>query len=148
LDHYKNILLKTDPKNPHVPIVKVSGFNFSKILEKRNDMLETYVGTRVCMAPEIYNRKKYDYKCDFWSLGCIFYYLRTHDFPLSKSKIEFEKRMENCQIKEFDEKNWGTIPDLKNLVQKLLVFKNEKRYGWKQVLAHKFLDNIDIKSAK
>jgi len=37
--------------------------------------MQTYCGTPITMAPEVLERKKYDSKCDIWSLGVIAYQL-------------------------------------------------------------------------
>lgn len=60
--------------------IKLADFGFAKLLG--DDLLESYCGTPITMAPEIlkyiillYFRKNdtYDYKCDVWSLGVMIY---------------------------------------------------------------------------
>ena len=36
-------------------------------------MAESYVGTPLYMAPELFKSHQYDYKADIWSLGVLFY---------------------------------------------------------------------------
>ena len=40
-----------------------------------NGILQSIVGTPHFMSPELLNRKKYDFKTDVWSLGCVMYEL-------------------------------------------------------------------------
>ena len=39
--------------------------------------MNTILGTPYYMAPEIFNQKKYDEKCDVWSIGVIMYVMLT-----------------------------------------------------------------------
>ena len=49
--------------------VKIGDFGEIGKIDRKQDMLSTYVGTPFYMAPEIYRGEKYDYLCDIWSLG-------------------------------------------------------------------------------
>ena len=55
-------------------ILKIGDFGFSKITE---NFADSKLGSKYTMAPEILlnlnNNYKYDYKCDLWSIGCVFY---------------------------------------------------------------------------
>lgn len=62
--------------------IKLADFGFAKLMPKDN-LLESYCGTPLTMAPEIFkyrtfymvsrNQEKYTDKCDMWSLGVILY---------------------------------------------------------------------------
>jgi len=138
-----NILLKLDPKNPSVPIVKIADFGLSKVVEA-NQMTTTYAGTPVFMAPEIFNGDRYDYKCDFWSVGGMFYYLRTHEYPLTANKNEFVRKMREGEVPVYKESLWSSIPLIKDLIQKFIVFDPSERCSWNELLSHKFLEGIQI----
>lgn len=51
--------------------VKIGDFGEVGKTDEVNDMMSTYVGSPLYMAPEIYleGERKYDYLCDIWSLG-------------------------------------------------------------------------------
>ena len=56
--------------------LKLGDFGFSKI---NTDWTCSKLGSKFTMAPEILlNLNKsisYDYKCDLWSIGCVFYWM-------------------------------------------------------------------------
>lgn len=52
--------------------VKLADFGFAKFLEY-NEFLTSWVGSPLTMAPEVFGKKKYNEKCDMWSLGIITY---------------------------------------------------------------------------
>jgi len=41
----------------------------------KNDLARTQIGTPYYLAPEIWNNKVYNYKCDIFSLGVVMYEL-------------------------------------------------------------------------
>jgi len=56
--------------------IKIGDFGISKILKNKN-MTNTQIGTPLYMSPEILLNKKYNYKIDIWSLGCVLHELLT-----------------------------------------------------------------------
>ena len=71
----ENILYKKEENNKLM--IKLADYGSSK---KLNSLSQNYcnsiVGTKIYMAPELLKEEKYNYKCDFWSLGIIIYRLR------------------------------------------------------------------------
>ena len=73
---------------------KISDFGISALMkyfyyapdidEKLLLFNNTYIGPRDYSAPEIKNKKKYDFKCDIYSLGKTIYYLMFFNFPPEK----------------------------------------------------------------
>ena len=59
-----NIFLSGDLKT-----VKLGDMNVAKVV--KNDFATTQIGTPYYLAPEIWNNKKYDFRCDVFSLGCV-----------------------------------------------------------------------------
>ena len=59
----ENVLLDADGH------VKLTDFGLSK----ESDTADTFCGTPVYLAPEIWLRKTYGYEVDWWSLGCVLY---------------------------------------------------------------------------
>ena len=54
-------------------IVKIGDLNVSKL--SKNSFAKTKTGTPYYLAPEVWEDRPYDYKCDLWSIGCIIYEL-------------------------------------------------------------------------
>lgn len=50
--------------------IKIIDWGCSKRYSQKNPIMNDLVGTPYYIAPEVLN-KKYDYKCDIWSLGVI-----------------------------------------------------------------------------
>ena len=60
----------------HYGKIKIADFGFAKIIDsviKDFKMKQTLLGTPYYCAPQILQNEPYSYKCDIWSLGCIFY---------------------------------------------------------------------------
>ena len=54
-------------------ILKIGDLNVSKL--SKNSFAKTKTGTPYYLAPEVWEDRPYDYKCDIWSIGCIIYEL-------------------------------------------------------------------------
>ena len=55
-------------------VVKIIDFGISRIFnQEQGEMMETYTGTPLYMAPEVFFHKKYKEKADLWSLGVILF---------------------------------------------------------------------------
>lgn len=59
-----NIFLSEDLKT-----AKLGDMNVAKVV--KNDFASTQIGTPYYLAPEIWNNKLYDFRCDVFSLGCV-----------------------------------------------------------------------------
>ena len=68
--------------------VKITDFGITKYIEDTFGQAQTFIGTTIYMSPQrIGFEKKYDYKCDIWSLGLILYELATGlQLPYTMSK--------------------------------------------------------------
>ena len=54
-------------------ILKIGDLNVSKL--SNDSFARTKTGTPYYLAPEVWEDKSYNYKCDIWSIGCIIYEL-------------------------------------------------------------------------
>ena len=137
----ENILLQVDPNNVSNPIIKIADFGLSKIVDN-HVMMTSYVGTPVLMAPEVFLHLSYTYKCDFWSLGGMIYFLRTHEYPLTANKTRFMALMKSRTTPAYNPALWGRIPQLQDLVNHLIVFDTRSRYDWKDIHNHPFVQSF------
>ncbi|CAF1097538.1 unnamed protein product, partial [Brachionus calyciflorus] len=58
-------------------LLKLGDFGIAKILDPNIEYLKTVVGTLFYMSPEIIEGKKYNYKSDIWSVGCVTHEILT-----------------------------------------------------------------------
>ena len=137
----QNILIKYNNKEKTDYTVKITDFGISKVYENNNNF-ETFTGTLEYIAPEILNGKKYNYKCDLWSLGIIIYMLYFKENPFrgcsQKSIISKLEKMG----KNFLKKSGNSIFD--NLINGLLEKESKKRFSWKEYLNHSFFQKKPI----
>lgn len=66
----ENLLLDKDENNPKIKIID---FGTSQVFDADQPMTQKF-GTPYYIAPEVL-KKKYNEKCDIWSLGVILYIL-------------------------------------------------------------------------
>ena len=52
------------------------------------DFAKTQVGTPYYLAPEIWQNKLYDYRCDIFSLGCIVYEMAALRVPFNGMSLQ------------------------------------------------------------
>lgn len=74
----ENILIDKELNNS----VKVIDFGTSVFYQKDGELLSKLLGTPYYIAPEVLN-KKYDERCDVWSIGVILYVLLSGKPPFN-----------------------------------------------------------------
>ena len=122
------------------PIIKLSDFGFScKIPE--SGLMNEHLGTPIYNAPEILLRRKYNCKCDIWSVGVILFNLLTGYQPFS---TENEDEMDNEELTK--DINFTVINNkqLKELCMNMLEKDPNKRWNAKQAL--NFAKKINLKN--
>jgi serine/threonine protein kinase len=135
---YKSKIIHRDIKPHNILItnntIKISDFGFAKTFNE-NDLISTFCGSPLYMAPEILKLKEYTNKSDIWSLGVIIYEIlfKIHPYP-SKNKSELIKHLKNKKqifIPNIDH-------DLKDLLKKILEKNEYKRISWEEIFDHKW----------
>ena len=109
------------------------------ILEK---LIQGTCGTTLYMAPEIIEKRKYDYLVDLFSIGIILYVLASGgSHPIYKKKMnhdEYVKELLKLKKDNFDFPNY--MPLLaRNLFLKLCKFEPFSRYGTFRALKHPWI---------
>ena len=97
------------------------------------------------MAPEIIKRK-YDEKCDLWSIGVILYILLTGRPPFDGN--DDDEILSNVQKGEFDKISYPyplLSSDSKDLIDKLLEYDPKKRINANQAIQHPWFKSGEFK---
>lgn len=90
----ENILLhkKEDGK----PFIKVCDFGFACVQPK--DGMNEAIGTPYYVAPEVLSGKRYDKKCDVWSVGVVVYVMLSGRTPFNADNLAgIAKEIRNCR---------------------------------------------------
>mmetsp|Transcript_8887 Transcript_8887/g.10075 ORF Transcript_8887/g.10075 Transcript_8887/m.10075 type:complete len:442 (+) Transcript_8887:292-1617(+) len=109
---------------------------------KEDGKLNTFVGTKEYVSPEVLKGKGCSPACDLWSLGVIIYQLFTGHTPFHDSDAEFYifQNIMECKYKIPD-----SVPsEAKDLLQKLLILNPEERLTASQVKNHEFFADYDF----
>ena len=133
-----NILVKYLNEEKTKYKVLLCDYGISKQIALMTGKYMSHVGTHCYTAPEILNDEIYNYKCDLWSLGITIYEMHTKELPY---EAESEKGLLN-QIDEKGKTIFDVIKDkkLKNLLMKLLVKDQKKRYSWDDYFKDPFFE--------
>ena len=74
---HENRILHRDLKTQNLFLtggkIKLGDFGISKVLDEKQQLTNTMVGTPYYMSPEQFRFKPYSYKTDIWALGCMLY---------------------------------------------------------------------------
>lgn len=144
---YNKSILHRDIKPQNIlidnNIIKICDFGFARDL-KNNDLLNTFCGSPLYMAPEILKLGEYTDKSDIWSLGVIIYEIlfKEHPYPCKNQQelINNIKNNENLiiNIEWIDE-------DLKYILEKMLDKNPITRINWKNIFSSKWMLKFDKK---
>ena len=139
----ENIMITNREKNGCLQ-VKLIDFGTAKIFEKGHQE-NKYVGSSYYMAPEIIKRK-YNEKCDLWSIGVILYILLTGRPPFDGN--DDEEILSNVKKGTFDKHSY-TYPLLssqsKDLINKLLQYDPKKRISADKAIEHQWFKSAEFK---
>ena len=127
-----NILIKYVDETKTKFIPKLCDYGFSKELNK--NITSTHLGTPATMAPEIMKNQGYNEKADLWSVGVILYQLHFKDLPYHG--LDEDSILK--QIKNKTPYKQPENPELRDLINKLLVEDPEKRLSWEEYFNHPF----------
>eukprot|EP01084_Bolivina_argentea_P155323 270678_1 len=106
-------------------------------------LMKSCCGTPQYIAPEVINcneRKRYNYMCDYWSLGVVLYQLLSgyQPFEGDNLKIIYDQIINGKYSFESDE--WKNVSmEAKDLVKNLLNVNPENRYDGKDILQHAWI---------
>ena len=130
-------IIKREDYDNDLLFIKIGDFGTAKWFEE-NKIERKIVGSSYYIAPEVLE-KKYNEKCDLWSIGVIMYILLSGKLPFNgDNDIEICKRILNGN---YDLKNepWDKISyEAKDLIKKLLLKDSQKRINAEDALNHKW----------
>ena len=138
----ENIMLDNNTKSGY-PYIKIIDFGTSKFREKEYE--DELIGSPYYMAPEVID-KKYNNKCDIWSIGIILYFIMTKKKPFTGFSLEeiFSSiKDDEIDLKSKYLRNYSG--ELKNLLVQLLKKKPEERIDAKEALNHQWFINNKTK---
>tara|TARA_B110000211_G_scaffold233397_1_gene299507 strand:+ start:242 stop:1339 length:1098 start_codon:yes stop_codon:yes gene_type:complete len=135
---FKNDILHRDIKPQNILInnnsIKISDFGFAKSFEK-NELITTFCGSPLYMAPEIILNREYTYMSDIWSLGVVLYELLVKEHPYKCdsrddlwAKIKSNKMKINFDLIESNNK--------RKFIKSLLVFNPKERIMWVKLFSN------------
>jgi calcium-dependent protein kinase len=139
----ENIMITNREKNGCLQ-VKLIDFGTAKIFEKGHQE-NKYVGSSYYMAPEIIKRK-YNEKCDLWSIGVILYILLTGRPPFDGN--DDDEILSNVKKGTFDKHSYPyplLSAQSKDLINKLLQYDPKKRISAEQAIEHPWFKSAEFK---
>lgn len=121
-------------------VIKIGDLGFSKQLKTLDEEMRTYCGTPLNMAPEVMNRRLYNYKADLWSIGVLIFLLVTGVYPFfAKTK---QQLLSNIDRGFYQINRKLTIsPMCLDFINKCLQYEPQKRIDWRGILAHPFYNH-------
>ena len=109
--------------------------------DRHKEVLKTTHGTSYYIAPEVL-QKKYDDRCDVWSIGVILYILLSGKPPFDGDNDE--EITEQVKIGTYNIKGgvWQVVSsDAKNLIKKMLTYKYNDRVTAREALDDPWFTN-------
>ena len=138
-----NILISEDRK------IKIADFGFARLVQGKKKMTKA-IGSIFYMAPEVFNGKPYDFKCDVWSVGIMIYEFVYGCAPWVtglEDPEHFKYIQDNPMVNFPEKKSICPTENFKDLIRKMLVYDPDKRIDWEQILNHKALkEHIEVEA--
>jgi len=125
--------------------LKVSDFGQSKQLAPGEKAL-TVCGTPGYRAPELWEKKPYDYTADLFSTGVILFFLLAGYQPFSCYKRhQIPAKTVLCEYKA-DRESWLRVSDNAKSVVRGFLTRTERRITLQQALQHTWMVSDDVPS--
>ena len=122
--------------------IKIIDFGTAKIFE-RNRAEKSVIGSSYYIAPEVLNRR-YNEKCDTWSIGVILYMSLVGSAPFDgKTDDEIIDRIKIGKYNKNDSRFIQHSEEVKDLVSKLLEKDINKRLSAKEALNHPWFEKYE-----
>lgn len=120
--------------------IKIADLGFSKQLSSIDQLMNSYCGTPLTMAPEIMHGASYNYKADIWSVGGILFTLITGVFPFFA--MTREKLLSDIDKGQYQITQQLTItPICLDFINRCLQYSPQTRIGWDEIEAHPFYNH-------
>lgn len=116
--------------------VMLGDFGLAKFMNESTTT--SYVGTLGYLAPEIIQRKSYNYKCDIWSIGIVAYELITGKLPFKRNLNE-NGLLALMQQEDINYKYDCGSPLARDFVKQCLRFDPNSRPDAAYLLCHPWL---------
>ena len=120
----QNILIKNN-------IIKISDFGFAKSFEK-NQLITTFCGSPLYMAPEIIKHREYNNNSDIWSLGVLLYELISKIHPYTmRTRRELWKLINDDSI--VIDYSFIENKKIREFLKNMLVIDPKQRISWEDL---------------
>ena len=122
--------------------IKIIDFGNAKFFEK-NITTNSIVGSSYYIAPEIFMRKS-GKESDLWSAGVILYMLIVGSPPFKGESEKLVMSRVKKGVYEKNEMRWkNASKEVKDLIEKLLIFEPRKRLTAKEALEHEWFKKVN-----
>jgi len=116
----------------------LSDYTYSKELDNSFDLMLSFAGTVVCMAPEILYGNKYSNGCDLYCIGATIYCLYFGKYPFNENiLISLDRKKFDVNVKILEDKN------LEDLINRLLKKNDKERITWEEYFEHPFFKQYE-----
>lgn len=129
-----NLLLTRESDDAEL---KIADFGFAREFDPQ-ELMESYLGSPLYMAPEILQRQRYTHKTDLWSVGVIFYEMLTGK-PLFVDQVRTREDLIHKINTSPIEFPTHVSADALDLLKGLLAKKSSQRLDWENFFTHKYL---------
>jgi calcium-dependent protein kinase len=146
---HKNKIVHRDLKPENVLLEQNKDFDQIKIIDFGTSLVHTgqghldeKLGTPYYIAPEVLN-KKYNEKCDLWSIGVITYIILSGMPPFNgNTDQEIMKKVKQGKF-SFSDPCWSSISDkAKDFITQLFIYDIDKRPSAEQALQHAWITEM------
>lgn len=104
----------------------------------------TFVGSRICCAPEVLQKRAYAANVDYWGLGVVMFAMLSCEYPFDNVDDVVAVNFRD----KFDAPAWKTVSALgKEVVLALLARVPDQRLGASAVRGHAWVEHVSRASA-